>query len=289
MTFRRLNRFVLRLARELQIVPPSISDWVTGTSIEVSIADRARTSEERIVDSLVCKLESADRRAADAAEVDLLAVGMPAGPVLVDALAKCSWAVRARIARVLGKLGCPIAIPALQFYFSRARTDRFDSWDCTDEQVETVADLLVLPERMGWERIDESVYFRIQVIGALYALRGPEAISALCEILADPLPEIQGFAAMALKELAYEEPCPALRSALPPLRRLVAGWSNDNLRCRRECRLAIDAIEIVTIATEQFPVPAGPMATTSQSLPLSHPHLMDAPAVLPLESTKLGT
>jgi len=236
----------------------------------VAVTD-ADSVYDRIVAALVRKLYSADARAALAAEQDLLAVGMPASPALIHALAECSWTVRARIARVLGKLGCAGAISELLALSAQAQTQLSESWVCTHDFVDPFGDLLLLPERILWTRIDEPVYFRIQVICALYAIRGSVGISALCDLLDDTEREIQRFAVLAVKSLAEEEPSPALRAALPPLRRMVAGWPATDRRARKECELAIKAIERVTVATEQFPLPAGPCEPDARSLPRSHP------------------
>lgn len=234
-------------------------------------ADDAGPVYDRIVSALIRKLDSADPRAALAAEQDLLAVGMPANPVLIFALAECGWPVRARIARVLGKLGCTGAISELLAISVQAQNHRSESWVGAHDFLDTVGDLLALPERDLWTRIDEPVYFRLQVICALYAIRGSAGISALCDLLDDTEREIQRFAVLAVRSLAEEEPSPALRAALPPLRRMAAGWPTSDRRARKECELAIKAIERVTVATEQFPLPAGPGEPDAWSLPRPHP------------------
>jgi HEAT repeat protein len=243
--------------------------WSIGTPDEVQEADRADINYDRIVAVLVGKLESIDPSVARAAELDLLAVGNPASPVLIQALAEGGWAVRARVARVLADLGCVEAIPSLMSLCEEAQAHPAEASTHSHEMVASIDDLLTLPEQPRWARANEPEWFRVQVICALHTLRGPEGIAALCELLDDVQPEIQRLTALALRSLAELEPCSELRSALSPLRRIAGGWFTSDPRSRRECQRTIKAIEGGT-AADQLPVPASPGELTDQSLPLAH-------------------
>lgn len=90
---------------------------------------------------------------------------------------------------------------------------------------------------------------------AVLARLGRAAVVPLCDALEDDQPEVRTRAAAALASVAAQSPTPALRAALPGLRRLLAPWSMESEESRRVYQEAVEAIELATDALKDLPLP----------------------------------
>jgi hypothetical protein len=75
-------------------------------------------------------------------------------------------------------------------------------------------------------------------------------------------------AATGLRAIALEEPTPAMRMALPPLKRLLGSWWSLNDEERLEYERALIAIENATAATKDLPLPGRVVPDDPVRLPI---------------------
>jgi HEAT repeats len=121
---------------------------------------------------------------------------------------------------------------------------------------------------------------------------GEDAIEALCGALWDPHSEVRQAAAAALGAIAERHPTPALRAALPRLRRLAWRWPDDSLdylellaswlpaneKARQVYRIARERIEAAT----ELPLPAEAPRPSPEELPLPAAAPRPSPEELPV-------
>ncbi|MFN3650534.1 MAG: HEAT repeat domain-containing protein [Armatimonadota bacterium] len=186
-------------------------------------------------------------RASRAAEL-LTASGGAAVPGLCELLRTGSVRARWRAATVLGQIGDPAAVPALE----EALDDRHAL--VRERSAEA---LLALGATGVLARAAEtgSVEVRRRAVLTLRRLSEPVAIRALARAIEDRDVVVRCQAAAGLAELARTAPTLALRLALPPLTARAEYWLTGRAE-RREMAKAARAIERATQSLHDLPVPA---------------------------------
>lgn len=187
-------------------------------------------------------------------------------PVLAEALRDPSYRVRAQAAESLGKLGWREAVPALIGALHDSR------WQVATK---AAAALGSLGEPAGIEPLirtlaHENPELRVGVVQALGELGGAAALSALCRRFGDPEPRVRREAALAVARLvttSADVPIEA-RAALPMLRELWEGASEEGHEIRAACELAMRKIEAATASIKQLPLSVGIQPLEPESLPV---------------------
>ncbi|MCC2671596.1 MAG: hypothetical protein K0Q72_4067, partial [Armatimonadetes bacterium] len=178
---------------------------------------------------LISKLESASPRVAKVAETELLWLGAACIPVLRQVIRTGPWNARSRAVRVLGLLPDPEVISALTEAFravSAAPTSTYLYADRDEDEEE-------------WEP-DAATALRLQIVKTLGSRRDPRILPFLLEVLQHPRWKERRAAAIELARWAGMDPVPALRTALPPLRLLIAGSGGGSTEPERyACRVAL--------------------------------------------------
>lgn len=224
-----------------------------------------RSGDGRAVAPLCAAMN--DWQLRDVATEALVNLGEPAVPALCGALKDRDWHVRARAAAALARTGDRRAVVPL----CEALRDR--SWSVRGQAVEALARMgdsrAVLPliavlNSGGWE-------IPRRAAAALGRTGDARAVLPLCEALRKGYRE----AAAALGQIALRDPAPALRAALPLLRRQIQFACSDLETII--LRTALQRIEAATASIRDLPLPARAPQPWPQSLPLpAAPPLLSA-------------
>lgn len=184
----------------------------------------------------------------------LVKIGPPAVPSLVQALKNEDWSVCRNTGEALAVIGAP-AVPALM----EALKDR-DLIERAAEALGKIGDRRAVPALIGAVRDrDKNWGMRRHAIEALGTFGDAQAVPALVQALncAEVMVTVQ--AVEALVKIGRHHPDPALRAALPALRRL-----QKRLPIFRE---ALDEIAAATATFQDLPLPASAPPPDKRSLP----------------------
>ena len=175
---------------------------------------------------------------------------------LCAALDDGEGAVRQQAAEALGKLGDGRAAPALvaRLVDPERRVRR--------------ASALALAS-LGWTPGGAAHRARWAVAAEDWegaVAEGPAAVTMLCGLLQDTDGELHLPAARALERIAARTPTPALRAALPCLRRLIR-WNPVDAAAASYAHVILQ-IERATTALKDLPLPAAASSLLAEELPL---------------------
>jgi HEAT repeat protein len=228
-------------------------------------------------------------------------------PALCAALWDEHWPLRCLAASALGKIGDCDAIPPLCEALSPEIPElRRHAAGALGRVGDPVLPMFVARE-------DEDAAVRASAAEALgrIVLREPAAavllqlgstaILPLCEVLKGGNLEARCQAARLLAQIAEQEPVPALRAAVPLLRRLLSSWSARDDQEEQVYGTALERIQTVTASMDlplpaaaptpsiaELPIPAPPPATAVEQLPLPASPGPDTDS-LPVPATSANT
>jgi HEAT repeat protein len=224
---------------------------------------------------LITDLGSKDRRKRDRALSTLASRGEAVVPVLCEALKVKDRLERIGAAEALGEIAAAASVLPLCL----ALQDR-------DAVVrERAAAALV---RIGEPAVlplcgilgTASLEGRRRAAMALGRIADGRAVRPLCRALGDPDSVVRWRAAQALGSLAHREPTPALRTALPALRRLSSFWSLEGSEAKEAYEATAREIERVTEENKDLPLPSGAASPRTAGLAV--------PSALPPVSPEAG-
>jgi HEAT repeat protein len=241
-----------------------------------SVSDRAATALERMgtvaILALIQALQDKEHwRVRYWAAKALGKIGDPAAiPALIEALQDKEWKeskVRLAAAEALGEIGGHHAILAL----IQALQDK-EHWRVCLAAVKAlgqIGDPAAIPTLIQALQLQDREYWRVRywAAKALGKIGDPAAIPALIEALQDKEEHVVSLpAAEALAELASRHPTPALRAALPALRRRMKEAPNS--RKQSIFQDALDTIEQAVVDLPDLPLPAAAPGPSVEKLPL---------------------